>query len=263
MHFDEIAVGYDKARWEYPPELYADIGAYRGVGAGRVALEIGAGTGKATAPMLTAGYEVTAVELGGNMADFLLGKFAGDNRFSVVVSAFEEAELAEDGYDVVYAASAFHWVDPEVGCPKVFRLLKSGGIFALFRNNPDPVGGAEIHEALQALYEEHYLSAYPNNVLPQKYDRLALAGSAEIKRGFGFSDMEQYGFTDITMRFYKVTHTYDAQGYIALLETYADHRGLPETNKAALYAGIEEVIERHGGVCHQDCLFQLYMGRKP
>lgn len=69
-HFDDIVVNYDKARWKYPAELYTDILCYAQTGS-KTAVEIGAGTGVATAPFLEAGYNVTAVEMGANMAAFL------------------------------------------------------------------------------------------------------------------------------------------------------------------------------------------------
>ncbi|MFA6729696.1 MAG: hypothetical protein WCR95_01700 [Eubacteriales bacterium] len=47
-HFDEIVANYEKVRWDYPDELFADIIRYAGRGAGKRAVEIGAGTGKAT-----------------------------------------------------------------------------------------------------------------------------------------------------------------------------------------------------------------------
>ena len=45
-HFDDIVVNYDKVRWDYPSELYANILDYSHTG-GNKAIEIGAGTGKA------------------------------------------------------------------------------------------------------------------------------------------------------------------------------------------------------------------------
>ena len=134
-HFDDIVVNYDKVRWDYPAELFADAIQYSGQGEGKKAIEIGAGTGKATSPFLDEGYAVTAVEMGANMTDFLRDKFKGYKRFNVITSTFEDAHLEDESYDLIYAASAFHWIDAHVGCPKVLRLLKSGGAFVLFRNN--------------------------------------------------------------------------------------------------------------------------------
>jgi hypothetical protein len=64
------------------------------------------------------------------------------------------------------------------------------------------------------------------------------------------------------MKLYDAVLTYDADEYIALMDTMSDHRAMSETNRAALYAGIKEAIVRHGGRQKLSCVFQLYMGRK-
>jgi SAM-dependent methyltransferase len=261
--FDEIVTNYDKIRWEYPDELYMDISRYTGQENGKKALEIGAGTGKATARFLSMGYDVTAVELGVHMSEFLLERFKGHTDFNVVTTSFEDASLEEDNYDLIYAASAFHWVDAEIGCPKVYRLLKQGGTFALFRNNPVPADGEEIYEEIQTVYEKYYRSYYSSIKRPVRKSREDFWKPSEIYNSFRFDGLEQYGFRDVTMKIYDVSLTYSADDYIALLDTYSDHRDLPDDNREALFAGIKEIIFRHGGFHKVDYMFQLYMGRKP
>jgi ubiquinone/menaquinone biosynthesis C-methylase UbiE len=257
-------VNYDKVRWVYPAELYADIFEYSGTGP-KNALEIGAGTGKATAPFLNAGYDVTAVEMGENMSAFMLDKFKEHTNFDVITATFEDVELQDNSYDLIYAASAFHWVDAEIGCPKAFRLLKNGGTFALFRNNSVPPSDDELYKESQAVYEKYYHSHYENNKRPIEVSEMTLDDyltPSEIHRGFRFENMEQYGFVNVVMKLYKVDITYSADEYIALLDTYSDHRALPDNNRVALYEGIKEVILKHGGQQKLNCTFQLYMGRK-
>ena len=260
-HFDEIVSNYDKARWDYPAELFSDAVRYAGSGKGRRAVEIGAGTGKATTPFLDAGYAVTAVEMGGNMAAFLTEKFKDNARFDVVNATFEDVLLEENSYELIYAASSFHWVDADVGCPKALRLLKRGGALALFRNNAKPQVDELYHES-QTFYEKHYYSHYTSSGRPVNRSRESYYSPSEISRGFGFEGLELYGFTDTIMKFYETELTYSADEYIALLDTYSDHRALPEVNRAALYAGVRGAIIRHGGQQKLNCLFQLYMGRK-
>lgn len=261
--FDEIVINYDKVRWGYPDELYMDINRYIGPKSGKKALEIGAGTGKATVQFLNMGYDVTAVELGVHMSEFLLDRFKDYTDFNVVTATFEDASLEEDNYDLVYAASAFHWVDAEIGCPKVYRLLKQGGTFVLFRNNPVPADGEEIYEEIQSVYEKYYHSYYTSRKRPVRKSREDFWKPSEIYNSFRFEDLELYGFRDVIMKLYDASQTYSADEYIALLDTYSDHRGLPDVNREALYAGIKEVILKHGGQHKVDYIFQLYMGRKP
>ncbi len=263
IFFDEIVTNYDKVRWGYPDELYMDIIRYSGPDKGKKALEIGAGTGKATVPFLDMGYDVTAVELGVHMTEFLIDRLKGYTNFNVVTSTFEDASLEEANYDLIYAASAFHWVDAEIGCPKVYRLLEEGGTFALFRNNPVPADGEELYEEIQTLYKKYYNSYYTWNKRPVKKSREDFWKASEIYNSFRFEDLEYYGFREVTMKLYDANQTYSADEYISLLNTYSDHRGLPDANRTALYEGIREAILRHGGHHKVDYVFQLYMGRKP
>ena len=84
----------------------------------------------------------------------------------------------------------------------------------------------------------------------------------EIFKRYGFKDLRDYGFTDIFINLYDVSRTFNADEYISLLDTYADHRNLPENDKQHLYDGIKEVIQKNGGRHKMDNIFQLYMGRK-
>lgn len=261
-HFDEIVADYDKMRPEYPSELFGDIFRYAGAGNGKKALEIGAGTGKATAPFLGAGYDVTAVELGGNMAAFLRERFKGYKNFRVITAAFEDASLEENRYGLIYAASAFHWVNAEIGCPKAFRLLQSGGTVALFRYNIMAEDAEESYRDIQAVYEKYYHSYYTSNQRPVKKSKEEFENPSEILLAFGFESLEAHGFKDVSMKFYDGTRTFGADEYIAWLDTMSDHRSLPESNRAALYAGVKEAIIKHGGHYKVDFIFQLYMGRK-
>ena len=263
MHFDEIVGNYDRIRPEYPDKLFADVINFMGPDK-KKALEIGAGTGKATAPFLKAGYDVTAVEIGENMAEFLREKFKECTNFNVIVSAFESAVLDESSYDLIYAGSAFHWVNAEIGCPKVFNLLKSGGVFALFRYNFFATHNKLLDDEIHTVYNKYYFSYYTSKSRAPRYRRThdEFKESSEILKNYGFEDLKIYGFNDVLMNFYDVTWTLDASGYIELLDTFADHRSLPEENREALYAGIKETILKHGGYITETDVFQLYMGRK-
>ena len=265
IHFDEIVVNYDKVRWDYPDELFADIFDYVGAGSDKNALEIGAGTGKATTPFVNTGYKVTAVEMGVNMSDFIREKFKDYTNFNLKTTTFEDVDLNDNSYDLIYAASAFHWVDAEIGCPKVFRLLKDGGVFALFRNNAVLSDKNDIYNEIQAVYDKYYYSHFKPDKRPIKISEMQYKDflkPEEIYRGFRFESLEQYGFTDILMKLYKSERTYNADDYIKLQDTMSDHRAMPEESRMTLYTAIKEVINKHGGYLKMDYIFQLYMGRK-
>ena len=257
-HFDEIVLNYEKSRWDYPDLLFKDALKYSQAEPGMKAIEIGAGTGKATAPFLDAGYVVTAVEMGQNMSDFLIEKYRGYTNFNVITSTFEDVILEEETYDLIYAASAFHWVEPEIGCPKAYRLLKVGGTIALFRNSKVTNTNEKLYEDIQEFYKEYYHKPYKP---PEKKEDLW--SPREIMRGYRFENLTDYGFTDISMTLYERDLSYKADEYIALLDTMSDHRNLPDNDRESLYAGIKNAINKHSGEITNTHVFQLYMGKKP
>jgi ubiquinone/menaquinone biosynthesis C-methylase UbiE len=262
VHFDEIVEEYDKIRSEYPAELFKDIISYSGTGTNKKALEIGAGTGKATKPFLDAGYNVTAVELSENMARFLQKKFNEYDKFNVIKADFESVSPEDNSYDLIYSATAFHWVNPRLGCPKAFRLLKNGGVFALFRYNMIPPVNEVLFDEIQNVYEKHYYSFYTSNKRPVRISRDDSWKPAELLHRFGFESLEDYGFGDIAMKLYDAVRIYSTDDFISLRDTMSDHRALPEANRTALYAGFREVLKKYGGQYKEEYIFQLYMGRK-
>ena len=139
--FNEDPANYDRYRPRYMPELFETIFAYgekAGCSRGK-ALEMGSGTGQATEPFLRAGWQVTAVEMGDNLASFAREKFRDQPGLKVVCGDFLTAPL-EGPYDLFYAATSFHWVGTKEAFPRIQSLLKPGGVVALFWNHPCPPG---------------------------------------------------------------------------------------------------------------------------
>lgn len=254
-HFDEIAVLYDRIRPDYPHKLLADVLQYAGLDAGASVLEIGAGTGKATSFFLNAGYCVAAVEPGVNMAEILRKRFCGNAGFSVINENFEDISINNGSCNLIYAATAFHWVDANVGCPKAFQLLKQGGAFAVFRYNVAQKKGTGLHKDIQAVYENYFAK--------QEESEQNLWNSSETKKAFGFEGLQQYGFIDIAMKSYTSSQTFNSDEYVAMLRTFPDHESLPPADRVTFYKGIKEAIAKHGGAIEVGYLFRLYMGRKP
>lgn len=102
--FDEDAQNYEKYRPTYIDELFADIITYSGLDDTKNALEIGIGTGQATLPFLSTGCNLTAIELGENLAAYSKDKFALFDNFSIVNTSFESYSAASNSLNLVYAA---------------------------------------------------------------------------------------------------------------------------------------------------------------
>lgn len=79
--FNTVVENYNKMRPGYVQELYADIFAYHPIHTESNVLEIGIGSGQATAPFLQTGCTLTAVEYGTELAQLCRQKFADYPRF--------------------------------------------------------------------------------------------------------------------------------------------------------------------------------------
>ena len=117
----------------------------------------------------------------------------------------------------------------------------------------------ERYEEIRAVYDKYFRSYYQ---ISERTPLDVYGQPSQILKRFGFSDLRDYGFDDITMKLYDTVRVFSANEYIEILETYSDHRHLPKENKIPLYESIKNVIQRHGGLYNADYTFQLYMGRK-
>lgn len=128
MSFDAAADSYLRGRPPYPQAVFALLADRCGLRPGARVLEIGAGTGLATGPILAAGAQVVAVEPGPNLAAILTATH-GCDRLEVVVADFETTDLG-GGFDLAVAATSLHWLDPVGSTEKIAGLVRPGGRLA-------------------------------------------------------------------------------------------------------------------------------------
>lgn len=151
--FDAMAEQYARARPSGPPALFDALVAY--VAPPAQVLEIGCGPGNATLPLLERGYRIRAVELGENLAAFARQRLAAFP-FTVEVGKFEDASLEPASVDLVFCASAFHWLDRDRALRQLVKVLRPGGGFALQWGSPrHDLEDPRVDQALQAAYRVH------------------------------------------------------------------------------------------------------------
>ena len=160
-HFDRVARTYDEARPAYPQALWDVLTDERVLLPGADVLELGAGSGQATVPLLDAGARVTAVEPGPALAGMLRERISV--REAVVVEAVaEELELAGAAYDAVVAATSFHWLDRDVLLPRLHATLRPEGLLAVWWT---VFGAAEVttpfRERVARIARRHGLDRQP------------------------------------------------------------------------------------------------------
>jgi ubiquinone/menaquinone biosynthesis C-methylase UbiE len=170
MLFDGVAEDYDRFRPAYPPALVDEACSLAGLRAGSRVLEIGCGTGQLTAALVERGLRVEAVDPGPRMVEIARRRAPGA-RFQV--GSFEDVELPADAFEAVFSATAFHWVDPDVGWAKAARVLRPGGTLALLSLI------AELTEEVLAAWRE----VLPEAAAWEPHDPEAVRGGARARRG--------------------------------------------------------------------------------
>lgn len=246
--FSRVTAAYDYARPVYPRELREQIVAFAGLDPGADLLEVGAGTGQATDLFLP--YSPTLLEVSDEQVAFLCAKYP---TLRVDKAYFEDYKPGQN-FDLIYSATAFHWVDSQIGYPKAWRMLKDGGAMAVF-----------WHMSSVMRYD---CGIFPIlNDLKLRYMPGASLGfddaGVEAVRRKRFAQFQSGGFFRKPELFeYRWTDTYDADRYAALVESYSDTQLLPESTRREYLNAIRTAIDQNGGKVEIPQYVLLFMQKK-
>ncbi len=291
--FNHVIHDYEYARPHYPPQLFSDIADFTKHGevnfaghgkndfaghgenvlsgtpatirrdtwepAAQVAcavwrgadiLEVGAGTGQATAPFAHAGARLTLLELGAEQAAYLAKKFPEARS---VCTPFEAFDAEGNSFDLIFSATAFHWIPAELGYPKARRLLRPGGTLAVFWHNSSVTHFTDaMHSRIRALCRPYSPTLY-EGLTPEGFAAVHEKRLRQIACGFSQPPV---------CRDYRWLDVYDADRYVALLNSYSDFQLLEEAARKALLYEIRACIESNGGAVEVPQHVRLYLVRK-
>jgi SAM-dependent methyltransferase len=228
--FNSVAETYHRARPDYPDELFAELIQATGLRPGSDLLEIGCATGKATLALARHGYRITCVELGAELAAAARSNLAGHDDVRVVTGTFESWHPpAGQRFDLVYAATSWHWVDPRQRCRLAWQWLRPGGHLATWSAlHVLPDGGDPFFREIQDVYDEIGESAPGDWIFPRPGE---LDDNVAELAGSGL-------FSIVKVRHFDWEITYDTAGYIELLDTFSGHMAMAQWQRDRLYGEI-------------------------
>src|SRR5262245_33160873 len=125
--FSGFADLYDRARPTPPTALADAVKAYQGGATPRLVVDVGSGTGLSTRWCATWADRVIGVEPSDDMRR--VAEATADPRVSYRAGWSHATGLDGGIADVVLAAQALHWMDPEPTFAEVARILRPGGVF--------------------------------------------------------------------------------------------------------------------------------------
>ena len=254
--FNSAARLYHQARPEYPAALYDELVRLAGLGPGDRLLEVGCATGKATIPLARRGFPVTCIEIGDDLAAEARHNLAGFPGVSIVNGGFESwaPTPGQSDFALVFAATAWHWIDPAVRYRKAWELLRPGGHLAFWSaTHVVPASGDPFFREIQDVYDEI------GEGLPGEWTFLEPADLPDER-----AEIEESGlFTGVAVRRFDWEIVYTAEEYIRLLDTFSGHIDMAQWQRDRLYGEIRRrLAERPGGRLRRHWGAVLHVARR-
>lgn len=230
--FNDAASSYHQARTRYPDALFDSLLHHTGAGPGSRVLEIGPATGIATESLARRGLSVTGLELGSELAAAATDNLAAYQDVEVIHGSFDAWDPPEWGaFDLVVAASAWHWLDPTTRYGRAHRHLRPGGHLAFWSAaHVIPLGGDPFFAEIQDVYDEigegmpdGWVETRPGEI-PDSSENISASGRFDVVA------VEQYDWELV----------YDAEGYLALLDTFSGHIAMTDAQRDRLYGEIRD-----------------------
>ncbi|GIE98088.1 class I SAM-dependent methyltransferase [Paractinoplanes rishiriensis] len=229
--FNEVPELYDRVRPGYPDALFDDLATSTGLDEQSTVLEVGCGTGQATRSLATLGCAITALEPGPDMADLARARLATFPKVKIKTTKFEQWYATRQRFDLVVAASSWHWVDPSTGWQHAHDLLRPGGSLALLGytvvRRPDL---PEVYAETADLHE-HFVPGNPDwGHPPLEHDARTEAGE--------WSPL----FEPPAVHWYPTVQWFDGQGYADLMRSTSMYRKLPPDVREPLLDAVADRI---------------------
>jgi ubiquinone/menaquinone biosynthesis C-methylase UbiE len=229
--FNEVPELYNEARPGYPDELFSTLIDVSNLHKDSKLLEIGPGTGQATRPLAKKGFDITCVEIGNSLTELAKYELRHYSNVEIITGAFEEVVLPPTSFDLVFAATSFHWIEPSAKFLKPHGLLKNKGHLAIIHtNHVSDEKGDVFFNLSQPIYDRYGFT--------DKKQKPKLPESNDVKP----DEMDKRLFRLIHFGIFPVVVTYTAKNFVQLLNTYSNHLAASKEVQTAFFQEIETLI---------------------
>lgn len=232
--FDRASDLYQRARPEYPTALTERLLEVTQLRPGARLLEIGCATGKATLPLARRGFRIVCIEPGRALAAAARHNLAGFD-VDVVEARFEDWRPPAERFDMVFAATVWHWLDPKLRFRLAADALGSRGYLAFWNaSHVIPRNGDRFFVEIQDVYDEIGEGLPPDTPLTRPRELGDQRSEIEASGLFEVLEISQFDWETI----------YDADGYIDLLNTFSGHITMADWQRERLYGEIRRRLAR-------------------
>lgn len=226
--FSERAEDYDRYRPGYPADLIPLLVDELGLDPDWRVADIGSGTGLSSAPFLDHGNTVFGVEPNPDMRRMAEARLGARDGFRSVAGTAERTTLPPGTVDLVVAAQAFHWFDPEAARSELRRILKPDGWLVLAWNSRR-TRASPFMRAYERLVHRHGTD----------YDRVR-------HDRIGHETLEPFFGGDYGARVLSHEHVLDREGAKGRVRSTSYLPGLGEEGYPEMIAALEGIVHEHG-----------------
>jgi len=247
--FDQMSDYYDTFRPDYPQEIIDSIVNYANLSKGSRILEVGAGSGKATARFVDYDFEMLCLDPGSNLVKKGNERFKGTN-ILFTEARFEEYDLPNEYFDAVISGQAFHWIPKPLGYELCHKTLKPKGYFMPFWNI-EMIDETPLDGELLQLFEKY--NAFTATIKVQDYSARVNSIKDSIASSLYFKDVDVIHVNH--------SETYTAEEYFGYIMTGNVFIQNSAEVKRECYNKLCE-IEAKYGVIKRDFICELYIAQK-
>jgi trans-aconitate methyltransferase len=221
-----MAILYEKARPQYDDSIISNISSYIQLTSNTKILEIGCGTGKATELLAKTPCIIHCIDIGENLLEIARNKFK-NNAHITFEKCFYEKLNTKTKYDIIFAATAYHWIPKPEGDIKTVELLKPNGLFVIVQNHHNNQNDSYFVES-----QDIYKNYLPKDESHKNEVSLLNSEYFELIKKFEFFWEEEY----------------PTEKYFDLLSTYSEHIALEEGKRQQLFNELKELVnKKYGG----------------
>jgi SAM-dependent methyltransferase len=224
--FGGVAEAYERGRPRYSADVIEVIAA--AAGGGPRLLDVGAGTGRLSVPLVEAGYDVVAVEPLDAMRA-ILARHIGAER--ALAGHAEALPLDDASVDGAVCADAWHWFDGARAADELQRVVRPGGgvVVCISRfdgDNAVPWAG-ETEAVMRPLWEA--------------VDHPSRRG------GFRPASIDGHtGFAPIESRHVPFVHETDREAILEHYQSMSAIASMAPDRRAEVLAELDAILVRHG-----------------
>jgi len=238
--FDIFASNYDDVRPGYPKEMYEDIAKICNLSESSSVIEIGAGSGIATAELAKTGCKIVGIEPGSNLVAIAKEKTEDFPNVEIIEAMFEDYE-SSDNFDCLIALTSFHWISEQAKYKKAYDLLNRKGHFVIVWNSFFQSSGIATKE-VNSLYHEMLPDIYPNE------NKDVNLGVLDKLRGRELEIVGSDLFYLYFLRKYVTVYNYDKETYPMLLNTFPKIIKIEKERREKFLERVGDIIGRHGTI---------------